>query len=340
MEMIISAAAANPSVLNASTLESLIRRVVPDAQGISGLRRLSGGASQETWAFDADLDAGKLALILRRAPGGEYRNEAASGLDIEAAVIAQLERLGVAVPRVRYVLLPDDGLGYGFVTEHVEGETIPRKILRDTAFDAIRPRLAFEFGRVLASIHRAPLEAMPPLRLLPARETLVMLRAIHLKDVTPRPVLELAFRWLADHLPAASVLPQLVHGDFRNGNLIVGADRIRAVLDWELVHLGDPMEDLGWLCLMPWRFGAVDAPVGGLGQREDLFAGYEAGGGAVDAQRVRWWEVLGSLRWAIACADMVSVFRSGADRTVERAMVARRASENEIDLLRLLQLGD
>jgi aminoglycoside phosphotransferase (APT) family kinase protein len=117
----------------------------------------------------------------------------------------------------------------------------------------------------------------------------------------------------------------------------VGPDGVRGVLDWELAHLGDPMEDLGWICVNSWRFGEIDRPVGGFGTREELFAGYaEAGGGAVDPERVRFFEVLGTLKWGIMCMTMYSIFRAGADRSVERAAIGRRSSETEIDLLALI----
>lgn len=102
-----------------------------------------------------------------------------------------------------------------------------------------------------------------------------------------------------------------MHGDFRNGNLIIGAEGVRAVLDWELAHLGDPMEDLGWVCVNSWRFGEIDKPVGGFGSREELFAGYEAAGRKVDPARVKFWEVMGTLRWGIMCGGMMQRFREG-----------------------------
>jgi aminoglycoside phosphotransferase (APT) family kinase protein len=128
----------------------------------------------------------------------------------------------------------------------------------------------------------------------------------------------------------------LVHGDFRLGNLIIGPDGVRAVLDWELAHLGDPMEDLGWICVNSWRFGEIDKPVAGLGSREELFAGYEAAGRKVDPMRVKFWEVMGTLRWGVMCCGMMQRFRASPDHSMERAMIGRRASETEIDLLRLL----
>jgi aminoglycoside phosphotransferase (APT) family kinase protein len=326
----------HPLPLDTDALDALIRRVIPNARGVAALRRLSGGASQETWAFEALLPEGKQRLILRRAPRADYQHETAAGLEIEAAVIKAVGRVGVPVPELQHVLEPDDRLGRGFITAHVEGETIARKILRDVEFAAIRQTLAGEFGQILARIHATERRALPALRSAGAPETLGLFRR-GLDTVKPRPVFELALRWLEDNMPAPLRQLHLVHGDFRNGNLIIAPDGVRAVLDWELTHLGDPMEDLGWLCLTPWRFGVIDAPVGGLGRREQLYAGYQAAGGeAIDPKRVRWWEVAGSLRWGINCAEMVALFRDGTDRTVERAMIARRASENQVDLLRLL----
>ena len=128
----------------------------------------------------------------------------------------------------------------------------------------------------------------------------------------------------------------LVHGDFRNGNIIFGPDGVRAVLDWEIAFVGDPMMDLSWICVGSWRFGVVDKPVGGFGSREDLWAGYEAAGGApVNRDHALWWEAFGSLRWGVMCAGMTASFRE-TDPSVERAVIARRASETEVDLMRLI----
>ena len=152
----------------------------------------------------------------------------------------------------------------------------------------------------------------------------------------PRPVFELALRWLRDRDPGPAGEVTLVHGDFRHGNLIIGPDGVRAVLDWELAHTGDPMEDLGWVCVNSWRFGEIDKPVGGFRSREELFAGYEAAGRRVDSERVKFWEVMGTLRWGVMCCGMMQRFRLTPDHSMERAMIGRRSSETEIDLLRLL----
>jgi aminoglycoside phosphotransferase (APT) family kinase protein len=174
------------------------------------------------------------------------------------------------------------------------------------------------------------------LPLLDAQRQVQHLQAQYQSQETARPVFDLAFRWLREHLPPA-VTPVLVHGDYRHGNLIIGAQGVHAVLDWELAHIGDPAEDLTWMCIPPWRFGELDKPVGGFGLREELLAAHErASGRAIEKARLEWWDVLGSLRWGIMCADMPKWMRSGRDKSVERATISRRASESELDLLRLL----
>jgi aminoglycoside phosphotransferase (APT) family kinase protein len=321
----------------AAALGALAGRLVPGATGIAKLRRLSGGAVQETWAFEVVGEAGRVPLILRRAPGGvEAARHAAIPLASEARLIALAGAAGVPVPVVRHVLTPTDGLGAGFIMDFVAGETIARKILRDEAFAAARPVLARQCGEILARLHRIDASDLPTLRRSPAPTELAQYFATYKAHDQPRPVFALAFRWLADHLPAETVAPTLVHGDFRNGNLMIGAEGVRAVLDWELAHLGDPMEDLGWICVNSWRFGNIDQPVGGFGARAEMFEGYEAGGGHVDAERVRFWEVLGTLKWGVMCLGMAASFTSGADPSIERGTIGRRASETEIDLLRLL----
>jgi aminoglycoside phosphotransferase (APT) family kinase protein len=243
---------------------------------------------------------------------------------------------GVPSPRVLHVLEAKDELGTGFIMERVEGETIPRKILRDEKFAAARPKLARQLGQVLALIHGLALPQLPELRGMTAAKEIAELERDYRSFDWPRPVFELALRWLRERDPGPSEALTLVHGDFRHGNLIIGPEGLRAVLDWELAHLGDPTEDLGWICVNSWRFGEIDRPVGGFGTREELFAGYQAAGRRVDPARVMFWEVMGTLRWGVMCCGMMQRFRSGPEHSIERAMIGRRASETEIDLLRLL----
>jgi aminoglycoside phosphotransferase (APT) family kinase protein len=322
----------------AVALTRIAPRIVAGAEGIAGLRRLTGGASQETWSFAITGPSGSSRWILRRSPPGVAKRSTLScGLATEARLLERAHRAGVPVPLVPVVLAPSDGLGEGYVMSHVDGETIPRRILREAEFASARPRMARQCGEHLARIHGIDTTALPELRQSSPREELDAYRRLHREYRIARPVFELAFRWLEQHLPPPPTARSLVHGDFRHGNLMIGPDGIRAVLDWELAHLGDPMEDLGWVCVNSWRFGNDALPVGGFGTREELFAGYEAASGRrVDPAHVFFWEVLGTLKWGVMCDGMGRAFTTGTERTIERAAIGRRASETEIDLLNLI----
>ena len=319
----------------AAPLSALARRHL-GGEGMAGLARLSAGATQEIWRFDLIKDDAKTPLILRRAPGGDRVSETAVGLETEARLIEAAGAVGVPVPPVRWVLTPEDGLGRGFIMGFVEGETLGGRIARGEAFAHTRTFLARQCGEILARIHTMNPDEFPNLRRADPAELVNQYREIYRATAWPRPVFELAFRWLDDHCPPPPAHPRLVHGDFRNGNLMVGPEGVRAVLDWEIAHVADPMEDLGWICTSSWRFGVADKPVGGFGEREDLWAGYEAAGGApVNRGHALFWEVFGSLRWGVMCSGMATTFRT-ADPNVERAVIARRTSETEVDLMRLL----
>lgn len=319
-------------------MAALVRRMVPGAE-LANLRRLSGGASQETWAFDAADASSTHAFILRRGAPAAVPHPIAAGFAVEAAAITAAAAQGVPCPHVRHRLDPPDQLGDGFVTDYVEGETLARRIQRDDAFATARRTMTGAFGEILARIHRVPVDTLPPMRSAGIARTLAVMREALAADPTPRPVFEWALAWATLRAPAEPAALALVHGDFRLGNLIVGASGVRAVLDWELAHLGDPAEDLAWISLPPWRFGAMARPVAGLGQRAEMFDAYaRTGGASVDPARVHWWEIVGSLRWGLFCAEMLGRFRSD-DPSVERGMIVRRISENEIDLLAAIEGG-
>jgi aminoglycoside phosphotransferase (APT) family kinase protein len=220
------------------------------------------------------------------------------------------------------------------VVERIDGETIPRRILRDEEFASARPLLTAQCGRALAAVHSIDPEAVPGLD-----PTNQFQRFRELLDAMsePHPAFELGFRWLERNRPPARA-DTVVHGDFRNGNLVVGPDGLRAVLDWELAHLGDPLEDLGWLCVRAWRFGASPR-VGGFGDVDELVAAYESAPGStgtVDRDALAWWEAMGTLKWGVMCMLQAATHLSGTVRSVELAAIGRRVCEVEHDLLLLL----
>ena len=309
----------------ATALAALAPRL--GATGIANLRLLTGGASMETWAFDA-VGEGVTPLILRRRPAGY----GVGGLPLatEAALIAAAGAAGVPVPAILLDTSPDSALGEAIVMSRLTGETLGSRIVRQPAFAGARARLPAQCGTALAAIHAMP----APLSLAtrgPA-ETLALYRAAWDRDPLPRPAIAAAFRWLADTLPPP-VEARVLHGDFRTGNLMVDAERgLVGVLDWELAHIGDPAEDLGWLCVNSWRFGGA-GDVGGFGTLDALLAAYNPAAVApVGADRVRWWQAMGSLKWATMTRTMYLAGGGG----IERAVIGRRLGECEADLVGLM----
>ena len=300
---------------------------------VSGLRRLSGGASRSTSAFDlVDAEGAVVPLIVQ-----VDRGDGAQGAKVrtERALLEAAHAAGVPVPAV--VAMGDGGgddpVGAGWlVVERLEGETIPRKILRDDEWAQARAALAAQCGQALAGIHTIAsdtIEGLP--RRDPLADPLPWLDA--LGEV--RPALELGARWLDARRPPPG--PSVtVHGDYRLGNLLVGPHGLRGVLDWELAHAGDPAEDVGWLCAPPWRFGGP-GEVGGFGALDRFLAAYEAAGGTtIDPSTVHWWEVYATVKWATICALQASAHLSGSTRSVELAAIGRRVCESEWDLFVLL----
>jgi aminoglycoside phosphotransferase (APT) family kinase protein len=313
---------------------------------IEGLRLLTGGASRQTWSFDAVIEDAEgrlvtLPLVLRSDP---RRGPKIMEREVEYRLLKAAGEEGVPVPRVH--LMGDDSLGVPFfLMERVEGETIPRRLLRDDIYADARRSMAGQLAAILAKIHRIPVAPYgldvlpsPPPQRSPAEDELTRFeQAYRFITAEPHPAFEVAFRWLRQRLPSPAQRT-LVHGDYRIGNVIFGPEGARAILDWELAHIGDPMEDLGWICVRSWRFGNDDLPVGGIGTREEFWRSYEAASGLpVDPGHVRFWEMFGNLRWGIICISQARTYLSGLSPSVELASIGRRIAETEWELLNLME---
>ena len=289
--------------------------------------RLTAGASRLTWMLETTSGAGEPEhFVLQRE---RVRGAALGRTGNEAALLRAAGAAGVPVPDVVAVDPVGASVDGGYVvTRRVEGETIARRILRDDAYASARDGLAAQAGRILAAIHRIPTAGLP---LTEAADPLALVEVMLDEAYDARPALELGLRWLRDHQPEPGPTT-LVHGDFRLGNLIVGPEGIRAVLDWELAHVGDPMEDLGWIASPAWRFRGSQ-PVAGVGSREQMWAAYEeAGGQPVDPEAARWWEICSTVRWGAMCLRQAHTHLSGASPAVELALIGRRAAQCEHDL--------
>lgn len=307
------------------------------ALAVENLARLGGGASKDMWRFDLLLDSGeRRALVLRRQPPGRPRStQGLPSVAAEAALVRLADAAGVPVPQVAFELPDGSPAGDGYAMEQVAGETVGSRVLRLPELAAARAGLARTCGEVFARLHGVKGHEALGLRSQGPVEALDALEARHRQTGQDRPVFEYALRWLRSAMPNEATRV-LLHGDFRTGNLVVGPKGLVAVLDWELAHVGPPEYDLAWLCVPSWRFQRPDLPVGGFGTREDLLAGYEAAGGTpVDPGALHWWEVFQTMNWGVMCAGAAKAFMDGA-RSVEGAVIARRASETEFDLMRML----
>lgn len=330
----------------ARKLEEFIR-----AQGnydrvvIENFSKMAGGASREIWSFDASLARGgktqKRGLVLRRDPGAHKIDTSRSA---EFRVLRAAFEEGVPVPEVLW--LGEDATALGapfFVMERVEGETIARRLLRDDEYAPARKAMPQQLAEILARIHRIDAQKHHLDFLAEPGENAALTEVRRYEDnyrqlaLEPHPAFELAFRWLFARIPRTP-RTALVHGDYRIGNVIFGPEGVRSILDWELAHLGDPMEDVGWMCVRAWRFGNDQKPVGGLGTREDFFAAYEkASGAAIDPASARFWEVFGNLRWGIITISQARTHIDGFVKSVELASIGRRTAETELELLNLIE---
>ncbi|MDG2307001.1 MAG: phosphotransferase family protein [Candidatus Binatia bacterium] len=314
---------------------------------VDDIRTMTGGAAREAWRLDVSLDGGSAAAEKRTFVALLFR-AGGQGVFSGAQEAVLLQAAGAAgVPVARVVCAGEEELGRPFyVMEYVAGETIGRRLVRDDRFASVRGGLPAQMAEALAAIHRVPVEggtlgflprppADKPVALAAIRNLEAIYRGV---SMDPHPAFELAFRWLLGRVPETTDTA-LVHGDFRVGNLMVDETvGLRAVLDWELAHVGDPIQDLGWACVRSWRFGQDDLTCGGVGRREDLVAAYEgASGRTVDPEALRFWEVFGNLNWGVITLMQVRPFLDKSYPSIELAGIGRRAAETEWELLNLIE---
>lgn len=322
--------------------------VDPEDVRVEGLRQLPGGSSRLLWSVQLEVTAPACArsldLVLRQDPPGRILE---GGMELEFRLLEAAFASGVAVPRVHWCEPTGESLGAPFFAmDRLAGETIPRRLLRDERYAGARQQLVGQLGASLAAIHAIDLDGshlkerlQQPLDPAEAARGEVerFVAGYRAAALEPHPVLDLAERWLLANLPPPQPLV-LVHGDFRVGNIMFDENGLVAVLDWELVHVGDPAEDLAWLCVQAWRFGQRDLPVGGLGTRRELLSAYEAAGGRpVDPAALHFWEVLGNFKLALVFITQARAYLDGAHKTVELASLGRRIAEPEAELLNLME---
>ncbi|WP_417621723.1 phosphotransferase family protein [Parasphingorhabdus sp.] len=304
---------------------------------LADVRRLSGGASMESWAFAY----GDEEFVLRRLPAGlSADDDGLRGVPLatQADIIELARKSGVTAPQIRGRLSPEDGLGEGFIMSKADGETLPHKILGNPDFTEAENNLTKQCARELASIHRIPVDALTGSLEYFSPGELIRLQKNKYDEIGGRiPIYEYAFHWLNRNAPDASD-KYLVHGDFRMGNLMIDPAGLTAVLDWELARIGDPVQDLAYMCTPSWRFGHYDKVAGGFDNEESFLQAYaKASGTDVDRERFLFWLIYSTLWWGVACMVMGQIWRGHGDRSLERTVIGRRVSEVEIDLALLFE---
>ena len=304
---------------------------------VSELIPLTGGASAETWKFTFSDNKNSEQLILRKGSG---KKSPLAVLKSEEAEIQQKVRSsGAPVPEIVAISSDDKDLGDAYLMNLIPGESIARKILRDKKFSEARQKLAFQCGEALAKIHSVDTNDFSQVPKKPIGKELERLNLTYKSFNQPLPVFEYAFKWL-NQQDFTTRKDALVHGDFRLGNLMIDESGLAAVIDWEMVSIGNPMLDIGWMCINSWRFGQSEKVVGGFGDLEEFLEGYSSiSNEEIDHEEVKIWQVLGTLRWGVICLIQVYAHLNGDINSLEKAAIGRRVSETEIDLVDLLFLG-
>lgn len=306
---------------------------------VRGLEHASTGARRLNALFDAETSTGSQRMALTMIPTAAIQLLDVTG---EAGVRDLAESAGVPVPHVHHVCADESVLGGPFfVSTAVDGETVPRRVLRVVQQHGIGELVAAQLGRAMARLHSidpalAP-AALPRPETGPIATALTVVDTLHEALLSPSPTFAYGVRWLHRNAPSEPDRLAVVHSDIRTGNIIVGDDGLRAVLDWETSRIGDPMEDTAWPCQRMWRFREDPKTVGGLAGVAPFRRAYEEAGGVWDEDRFAWWRVLGTVRWGMGLAGQARAHLDGSFRSIVMAASGRRVPELEYDALLLMR---
>ncbi len=290
-------------------LAAYLAHRMPDASGIAvtNVSRIPGGASRETWSFDASWQQAGAAVsrsfIARRDPTASLLE---SNNDLEFELYTALQGSGVPVPEPLWIERDGTWLERPFfIMSKLPGASDARTLVATPEWADVVPTVARQKAEILARIHQFDIARVPLLDRPPSAADAATYevdrweRTMRQDTLEPQPVLEMALSWLRRHVPPPPKQLTLVHADYRTGNFLYDRSGITGILDWEMAHAGDPIEDLGWLMIKSWRW-AGDDRVGGLCTRDDFIKMYEAaGGGKVDRDVLKFWEVFSNFKFAI-----------------------------------------
>lgn len=312
-------------------------RVVIDAR-----KRLSGGAIQENWLLELQVEGGPWAGARRWVLRSDALSAlpASLGREQEFAVLQAVHQAGVKVPRPLWLCRDTSVHGrVFFLMEHVPGVAVGRLLSADAGPQG-QTRLAAQLGANLARLHqlRPPCPALAFLPVPQEPPALSTVRAYrrYLDTLNEAyPVLEWGLRWCELNAPHTHDLC-LLHRDYRTGNYLASERGLEAVLDWEFSGWGDPCEDLGWFTARCWRFTRPDLEAGGIGKLDDFLSGYhEVSPLRIERSQLHYWQVMATLRWAVIALQQGQRHLSGEEPSLELALTACLLPELELDILQL-----
>ena len=304
---------------------------------IASAKKLSGGAIQQNWALEVETGGAVQSWVLRTDSAAVLAVSLSRAA--EYALLRAARDAGATVPEPLF-LCEDPGITGApfFVMRRVAGIALGPRVVKDATLGGGREKLAEALGRELARIHRIR-PPRPDLAFLgdpppdAGRAAIATMRARLDAAGTPRPVIEWGLR-AAERGLLPPVPPVLVHNDYRTGNIMLDASGVTGVLDWEFAAWGDAHTDIAWLCAKCWRFGNNAQEAGGIGPRASFYGGYEAESGTrVEEARVRWWELMAHIRWAVIAADQAMRHISGEERSLELALTGHIVPELEWEIL-------
>ncbi len=339
-------AASKPSNTSNTPDSAAIARYLRDAcaataVNVTGITLLSGGAIQQNWQINVAIaggaHAGAHTWVLRTdAPA-----TVASSLprEREFEIIQFAHARGLLAPRPLFLCNDSAVIDRPFfVMEKLPGVAAGHKVVR---LDLDRPALARELAHAAARIHaiRPPLAALPFLKTLLARDVIAACRAYLDTLDEPHPVLEWGLRWCERRAPAqGEEETTFVHRDFRTGNYLVHDGRLAGLLDWEFAALGNPLEDIGWICAKCWCFRHAHHIVGGVADLDDFIPAYEsASGRKVPRDALRYWQVMAHIRWSIIALQQARRHLSGMEPSLELALTGKIVAELEWEILQLTE---
>ncbi|MFN0095550.1 MAG: phosphotransferase family protein [Dehalococcoidia bacterium] len=268
---------------------------------ITDLWRIPGGASRETWMFTASWDGGRKRqdFVLRKDPPASLLD---TDRETEYAYYSSFAGTAVPVPVMRW--LEPDGSHLGgpfFVMERIHGGETAPATLQTEAYRPAHARVAKRMYETLAAIATfdwtasaiAKVAEAPALDASWERELAHWERIIDENELSPQPIMRAGIRYLRANPPKPAQRISVVHGDYRVGNVMYTlAGEIIGVLDWEMAHLGDPLEDLAWSMNESWQWSNKDGRPGGIVTVEECCRIWsEASGLTVDPESLRWWRI-------------------------------------------------